>query len=237
MTATARREPKGARGRAPRDEAGGHGGPPPEPPVRVQSFTRGCVRLFVKRYFGLRIEGRQHVPGAGPALIVPNHPTYADPFLVGFGTRRFVTWMAWQEAFQWPGVGTAIRALGAYPIDPERPRPSTIKGALELLRAGRLLGLFLEGARTAGQDLLDPPKRGAARIAVIAGVPVVPVSVVGARSLWPRERRLPRPGKVVVRFHPPIDPRATGGASAREREERLTEAIVAAIRSGLRPGP
>ncbi len=207
------------------------------PPARVQSFTRGCVRLLAKRYFGLRLEGRHHVPSAGPALIVPNHPTYVDPFLVGFGTPRFVTWMAWQEAFRWPAVGAAIRALGAFPVDLERPRPSTIKGALQLLRAGRLLGIFFEGGRTAGPDLLDAPKRGAARIALLAGVPVVPVSVAGARALWPRGRHLPRPGKVVVRFHPPLDPRATAGASTREREERLTEAIVAAIRAGLRPGP
>jgi 1-acyl-sn-glycerol-3-phosphate acyltransferase len=215
------------RARAERTEA-------PGPPIPwVAASARAVTRLSLRFLFDVEHQGKEHVPRSGPAIIIGNHPTYCDPWLVGLGTRRWITWMAWDDAFAWPVVGPFIRAMGAFPVNLERPQPSTIKAALQVLSEGRLLGVFPEGGRSQGVDL-DPPRRGAPRIALLAGVPVVPVTIAGARRAWPRERPLPRRGKVVVRFHPPIDSRAVlPGAPSRAREERLTELVVEAIRSAL----
>lgn len=207
---------------------------PPVPTPWVANPARAACRIWLKRWFELEHVGRQHLPRHGPAIVIPNHPTYVDPWMVGLGTSRWITWMAWEDAFRWPLVGAFIRSMGAFPVNLDRPQPSTIKAAVRVLEQQRLLGVFFEGGRTSEQSLLDPPRRGGARLALMAGVPVIPVSISGARRLWPRERPLPRQGKVVVRFHPPIDPGAVlPGEPGRVREERLTELIVAAIRSGL----
>lgn len=209
---------------------------PPIPPHWVAAPARAASRLLLKRYFELDLVGREHLPRGGPLVVIPNHPTYFDPWLVGLGTPRWITWMAWEDAFTWPVVGAFIRSMGAFPVNVERPQPSTIKAAVRVLEQGRALGVFFEGGRTKGPDVIDAPRRGGLRLALLAGAPVVPVSIAGARRRWPPGQALPRQGKVVVRYHPPIDPREVlPGASARAREERLTELVSQAIRAGLPP--
>lgn len=206
------------------------------PPPYIRSTGWFLSRMVLKRWFDLRFEGREHIPKKGPALIISNHPSYIDPFLVGQGApSRWITWMAWEEAFGWSGVGTIVRGMGALPVNIERPSPSTIKSALGVLAEGRLLGMFFEGHRSMGFDL-DPPKRGGARLALMAGVPVLPVSVAGCRKLWPRDRAWPAPGRVVITYHPPVDPALVlPGSPAKAREEKLTQLLVDAIRSKLPP--
>lgn len=208
---------------------------PPHNPW-ITSPARGFCRLALRRYFDMDHEGRANIPRQGPAIIISNHPTYVDPWMIGLGTERWITWMAWEDAFTWPFVGWFIRSMGAFPVNVERPQASTIKAAMAVLAEGGLLGVFFEGGRTHSADVLDPPRRGGARIALMAECPIVPVTIAGARRLWPTDRPLPRPGKVVVRYHSPIDPRAVHpGEPGRAREERLTELISQAIRSALRP--
>jgi 1-acyl-sn-glycerol-3-phosphate acyltransferase len=207
---------------------------PPIPPAWIASPARGVCRLLLKRYFDLSLHGVAHLPRRGGAIVIPNHPTFVDPWMVGLATQRWITWMAWEDAFSWPLVGPFIRGMGAFPVNLDRPQPSTIKAARQVLDDGRLLGVFFEGGRTRSHDGLDPPRRGAPRLALLAGVPVIPVTISGARRLWPLERRLPRPGKVRIIYHRPIDPATVlPGATPREREERLTDLVVAAIRSKL----
>lgn len=207
----------------------------PLPPARVRAWSRAAYRPFIHLYFQIEYEGRRHLPGDGPAVLVGNHPSYLDPYNVAFGVQRWVTWMAWSEAFGWPVVGPLIRSLGAFPVDVDRPRPSTLRTAKAILAEGRLLGMFFEGSRTEPGELqLSPPLPGAALIALRSKVPVVPFSVAGMRRLWPMGQRLPRPGKVVIRYHPPIDTASfLPDRPTRERSTALTEAIAQAVRSGL----
>jgi 1-acyl-sn-glycerol-3-phosphate acyltransferase len=96
--------------------------------------------------------------------------------------------------------------------------------------------LFFEGERSHGFGLNDPVKTGAARMAIRAGVPIVPVTVAGARRAWPREYTLPRPGKVVVTYHPPIDAASYRlDLPRRERGLRLTDDLEQIIGAGLPP--
>ncbi|RMG09866.1 MAG: 1-acyl-sn-glycerol-3-phosphate acyltransferase [Planctomycetota bacterium] len=197
---------------------------------------RAAARLPLEHGLRLRHYGRAHVPARGAALLVANHPTYLDPWLVAYGVRRWVTWMAWEEAFSWPVIGWLVRSMGAFPVNTDRPAPSSYKAALEVLAQGRLLGIFFEGGRTRENEFgVDPPRAGAARLALRAGVPVVPVSIAGARRAWPLHRRLPRPGRVCVYFHPPIDPRQVEGRHAREREARLNDQLLRTIAAALPP--
>lgn len=208
---------------------------PPIPPWWIAAPARAASRLTLRRMFDIDHAGKEHIPKAGGAIIISNHPTYVDPWMIGLGTPRWITWMAWEDAFSWPLVGAFVRSMGAFPVNLDRPQPSTIKAARRVLDQGRLLGVFFEGGRTQSPDGLDPPRRGGARLAITAGVPVVPVSIVGARRAWPLDRAVPRPGRVRVVFHPTIDPERLPGTN-RDREERLTEVVAESIRHGLANG-
>lgn len=192
------------------------------------------MRFLALSYFDVQAEGSHHIPPTGPAIVIPNHPTWLDPFLVGWGTRRWVTWLAWDEAFDWPAIGAIMKSMGAVPLSLERAAPQSLKTAYSILRAERLLGIFFEGKRTAASTFqLTEPVEGAARIALRTGAPIVPVSLAGARRLWPRERAYPSRGPIRVRYHAPISPDAGGSGSQRARGERLTRLVAEAICSGL----
>lgn len=207
---------------------------PPIPDPRVQSAFRAATRFCLRHYFDTEYHGRGHVPTDGPAVVVSNHPSYIDPFFVGLGVRRWITWLAWEDAFDWGVVGTILRTLGAIPVDVERPRPSTFKASFEVLAQERLLGVFFEGGRSTTGHGVDEPRRGAGLIALQAKVPVVPVTLAGVRRLWP-VGGAPRPGKVVVRYHPPVQPAEIEGRSLRAREADLLARVRHRIAGALPP--
>lgn len=210
--------------------------PAPLPSPLSERAGRGLTRWLLRWYFGAEHRDAHRIPRRGPAILVSNHPTIADPFTVAFGTKRWVTWLAFDEALRWPVAGQIMRLYRAIPLNLERPRPTSIKAAYATLARGRLLGLFFEGERSFGWGLNHPLKTGAARMALRTGVPIVPVTVAGARRCWPRERPLPRPGRVVVQYHPPIDPATFLPELDRKvRAERLTAELARIIGGRLPP--
>lgn len=212
--------------------------PPAELPSDLsERIGRGLTRWALRGYFGAEHRNRERIPARGAAILVSNHPTIFDPFIVAFGTERWVSWLAFSEAFSWPVAGQLMRLYRAIPLDLHRPRVASIRTAYATLARGRLLGLFFEGERSFGWGLNRPLKTGAARMALRTGVPLVPVTVSGGRRCWPRERPLPRPGKIVVQYHPPIDPASfRPGLPRKERAGLLTEELARIIGGALPPG-
>lgn len=210
--------------------------PAPFPPWLSERFGRGLTRLYLRHYLRAEHLGRQHIPKSGPVILVANHPTMGDPFTLAFGTERWVTWLAFDEALDWPGAGQIMRLYKSIPINLERPRPSSIKQAYGTLARGRVLGMFMEGERSYSYGMNKPTKPGAARMAIRTGATIVPATLSGARRSWPREQRLPKPGKVVVRYHPPIDPSTfRPDLHIRERGRLLTRELERIITSALPP--
>jgi 1-acyl-sn-glycerol-3-phosphate acyltransferase len=187
-------------------------------------------------YLGAEHIDQFHIPKTGSVILVSNHPTMCDPFVVAFGTKRWVTWMAWDEAFEWAGAGAICRLYKAIPINLENPKPSSIKAAYAVLARERVLGMFLEGERSFGDELNPTLKPGAARMAIRMGCPIVPATVSGLRRCWPREQSAPRPGKIVVRYHPPIDPTTfRPDLPHKERGRLITEKLGKIIGRALPP--
>jgi 1-acyl-sn-glycerol-3-phosphate acyltransferase len=190
------------------------------------------VRALARLYFGLRLEGTQHIPGAGPLVIAPNHQTYADPVLVTIPIRRPIYYMAWSRLFDVWGLNWAIRRLRAFPVQLESRDPRATREAVRLLQAGEALMIFPEGERSL-DGTIGRFKLGAFRLAVSLGAPVLPVTIAGGHASWPPGRALPRPARVTVTYHPLVYP--DGGRDAREAALRLAERTRALI-TGDRPG-
>ena len=190
---------------------------------------RPGVRVLARLYFGLRLEGTEHIPLVGPVVIAPNHQTYADPFLVTIPIRRRIYYMAWNRFFDIHGLNWMIRKLRAFPVKLESRDPQATREAMRLLWAGEAVMIFPEGARSL-DGRIGHFKPGAFRLAVSLGVPVLPVTIAGGHASWPPGRPLPRPASMTITYHPLVYPGAGGDTrfAARELAERTRAAIAGA---------
>ena len=192
----------------------------------------GAVSWPMLRFaYRLHVEGRDNVPEGG-CVLAANHWSNLDPWPLGIPLfpRRFLRFMAKKELF-WPPLGWIIRAGGAFPVDRGAGDFQALETAMELCRAGHVVVMFPEGTRRSkGIRKRHAPRwhTGAARIALDAGVPLVPAAIAGTDSL----RRL-RPLRVA--YGPPVEIRDLSehdrAEASRIATERLREAIGALERA------
>jgi len=212
---------------------------PPIPSLATRVRTRAIMRFLAVSYFKVEVVGREHAPVSGPAIVIPNHPSFLDPFLVGWGLRcesDWVTWMAWDEAFDWPVVGPIMRSMEAVPVNLDRASSQSLKVAYALLKANRMLGLFFEGKRTVeGNTQINEPLEGAARIALRSGAKIHPVTISGIRRLWDYSGGKPRRGPIRVTYHPPVDPAEFRVGPRKDQARVLTDHVGRVITSALPP--
>jgi 1-acyl-sn-glycerol-3-phosphate acyltransferase len=194
---------------------------------------RPVVRGLSRVLWRIAFRGVEHIPAEGGLIIAANHQTYLDPFWVSAIVKRPTRYLAWNEAFKWPVVGKALELLGAWPLVLDRGNPTAYRRSLQWLRAGNVLMIFPEGERAFADARFARFKLGAARLALEADVPVLPVTVRGGNRIWPRGQSLPRLGRVEIVYHPARRLAPLPGEDARACAQRETEALAAVIKSAL----
>jgi 1-acyl-sn-glycerol-3-phosphate acyltransferase len=180
-----------------------------------------------------QVHGAEHLPARGGAILASNHLAVADSFFLPLVVRRRVTFLAKREYFTTPGLRGWFKrqffsATGQVPID--RSSASAAQAALDtgvrLLAAGNLLGIYPEGTRSPDGRLYKG-KTGVARMALQAGVPVIPVVMVGTDKVSPIGTKMWRPHPVEVRFGSPLDfSRYAGLAGDRFVERSMVDEIM-----------
>lgn len=182
--------------------------------------------VISKSVWFIRYTGREYIPPvtSDGFLIAANHQTYLDPVWICLPIRRRIRYLAVEKAFRWRFIGPLIRFLGASPIKQNDGLSVTsIKEALTSLREGAVLTIFPEGGREFEDGEMFPFKPGAVRLALQAGVPILPVTVRGGNRIWPQGRRYPRVFKrVEIIYHPLLDVRADPGLTQDENLEKWT---------------
>ncbi|MCB1023499.1 MAG: 1-acyl-sn-glycerol-3-phosphate acyltransferase [Acidobacteria bacterium] len=206
---------------------------PPQKPSRLAvAFARAVSLLLGKFLFRLKFHNISNIPaenGEG-LIIVANHQTYLDPFFICAPIRRNLRFMAWDEAFRWRISGIALRALGAFPVSLKRG--GTLRAMLtsiEVLNDGGTLMIFPEGSREFSSGDLLPFKTGAARLAIEAKVPVLPVTIRGGNRVWSQDHKFPRLGKIEIFYHPVYYPEP--GSSGQDQAKKITEILRKIIAS------
>lgn len=179
-------------------------------------------------FWRVTVEGSLPQPPA-TFVVVPNHRSAVDALAVARLPRE-MKWLGKEEAFRIPWLGWAFRLAGYVPVD----RNDRVSGSAALARLRRYLaegvpvGLFAEGTRSR-DGTLRPFRAGPFKLAIDAGVPIVPVAITGAGEALPPDGFRIRPSDVRVRILPPLP---TVGLSA-EDVDRLREETRACIAAAL----
>ena len=186
-----------------------------------------AFRLVARALFRIRVVGKENIPLRGPALLVSNHLTYADAFLIGACLKPVVRFLAWKPYYDHRLLNWGFRIGKTIPIGEDlQSAAHAIERARRELEDGHVLGIFAEGSMSRTGKLL-PFKRGLEAIARSVDAPIIPVHLggLGGELLGKRLRGLRRP--VVVSFGPPM-PASTTAAEARQAVAQLGARALAA---------
>ncbi|CAL9367142.1 lysophospholipid acyltransferase family protein [Streptomyces albus] len=166
---------------------------------------------LLRLVFRPRIEGLENVPDEGPAIVAGNHLSFSDHFVMPAILKRRITFLAKAEYFTGPGLKGRLTAaffhsVGQIPVDRSGKGAgrAAVEEGLRVLARGELLGIYPEGTRS-HDGRLYKGRVGVASMALGAGAKVVPCAVVGTFELQPPGRKLPRIGRVTIRFGEPLD--------------------------------
>lgn len=208
------------------------------PPVISARAAQGFTLLASKLLWFITYRGKNNIPQDLDTglLIAPNHQTYFDPFWVAVPIRRKMRFMAWAGAFDWFIVGPLIRHLGSFPVRYEvGGTKNAMKEALRSLRDGATLTIFPEGERGREDGQLQEFKTGAVRIAMQAGVPILPVTIRGGHGVWPQAFKSPKFfRRVEIIYHPLFEvPQPEEGTDLHDHLEALTAKLKSIIASAL----
>lgn len=182
-----------------------------------------------------KVEGLEHLPTTGGAVIAGNHLSVADELFLGSVVPRHIAFWAKAEYFTGSGIKgfitrTVVGGLGAIRVERAGGRAAlaAFDGAIPVLRAGDLVAVYPEGTRSPDGRLYRG-RTGAARLALAAGVPIVPVGVLGTDKVQPIGARMPRlgAGPVTIRFGKPIE--TAGRSDDRTSLRVLTDEVMIEI--------
>jgi 1-acyl-sn-glycerol-3-phosphate acyltransferase len=190
----------------------------------------------VTRIFRPIEQGTENVPESGPAILASNHLSFADWLFMPLALDRRVTFVAKSDYFTGAGIkGWAQKRFfagtGQVPIDRSGGRASeaALRAGLKVLRRGELFGIYPEGTRS-HDGRLYKGRTGVARMALLAGVPVIPTALIGTDVIAPPGRILTKVVSPTVRFGKPLDfSRYAGMSSDRFILRSITDEIMYAI--------
>ena len=197
-------------------------------PGAVQTLSRVWSGLLLRLFrVDVLTQGREHVPG-GAAVYAANHSSSLDILVVLAHLPADVRIIYKKSLSLVPLLGWSIAVGGHIPIDrsnPFRARRS-LQRAAERIRGGTSVLVFPEGTRSS-DGAVRHFKRGSFSLALEAGVPVVPVSLVGVKALVPRGLASLRPGRLTLRVHPaiPVSGKSKDDAEALAEETRRVVAF------------
>ncbi|MDX6402209.1 MAG: 1-acyl-sn-glycerol-3-phosphate acyltransferase [Gaiellaceae bacterium] len=195
-------------------------------PSLFYSLAAALSWPVLKGLYRLRAEGQENLPEEGGYVLAANHTSNLDPWPLGLPLwpKRFLRFMAKSELYWWP-LGRLITAGGGFPVRRGERDVDAMNKAVSLVREGHVVAMFPQGTRQRkGLVKRHQPKShtGAARIALEAGVPLVPAAISGAD-------RLSRFGPLRVRYGKPIPLDDLKGQDQSEAAREATDRLMAAI--------
>lgn len=184
-----------------------------------------AIRPGLRLLYRVEVAGRERIPRAGAAILVANHESMVDPFVLGVATPRVIRYMAKAELWRNRVLGWTMDGFAAFKVERGRGDSGAVEQARRLLESGELVGIFPQG--TCRPYRHRPFFRTPAKLALATGVPLVPVALVGTEKiLRPHHPKLGLP-KVRILVADPIrvERQRPTVAAAKSLTERLEQVI------------
>ena len=173
--------------------------------------VKAILTPILRTLFRPWIEGGDHIPADGGAILASNHLSFSDSIFLPLVVPRRITFLAKADYFTGRGVKGKLTkgffaGVGQVPIDRSGGKASeaALSTGLRILGGGSLLGLYPEGTRSPDGRLYRG-KTGVARMALEAGVPVIPVAMINTDVVQPTGKKIPTLGRVGIRVGKPLD--------------------------------
>ena len=203
---------------------------PPERRLPVRALHL-ADKLLARVWHHTVVIRRHPLPEQGPAILVCNHTSGLDPFMIQAVTRRVIVWMMAKEYYEIKALTWAFRIIEAIPVDRFGRDTASVRSALRALHDGRVLGVFPEG-RIENSPELMPFQTGVALMAIKARVPVYPAFLEGTQRNKSMPAAFAFPNRATLSFGPPVE--FDRSSTSRESLEEATARIKAAVEA-LRP--
>ena len=163
----------------------------------------GIARAIFRLIMTIDVSGLENFPRKGPIILAANHVTNFDVFPMQFALPRPIFFMGKAELFKNPVMDVFLRNLSGFPVNRGEKDEWAMRHAANVLKHGQTLGIFPEGKRSKGKGL-SVAKTGAARLAIEANCPIVPMAVVGSDRFF---KRFPHRTCVQITILPPLLPK------------------------------
>ena len=173
----------------------------------IQRIVKTAFMPVAKAGWRVTVEGLEHVPANGSAILAPNHISVLDSFVVPMVLPRSIAYVGKAEYMDDWKTKVVFPALGMIPIDRSGGESAqrALDAAAEVLNSGNLFGIYPEGTRSRNGKL-HKGHTGVARLALRTGSPIVPVGILGTDLVQPPDTKFPRPFRNVhIRFGKPVD--------------------------------
>jgi 1-acyl-sn-glycerol-3-phosphate acyltransferase len=149
--------------------------------MKLYDFAKKVFR-FQFRLMGWKMQGVENMPAEGPVILAINHNSFWDPIVAASSLPRQVFFMAKAELFSIPVLGRILLKLGAFPVKRGQGDMNAIRHSLGILKEGRVLGLFPEGARSK-TETIQKGLPGMVLLMEKSKASVVPIKVYGTRRM------------------------------------------------------
>ena len=218
--------------------------------MELQRLAMQLSRPSLIPYARFDIDGVEHIPAAGPAILVANHRSYFDSAAMSMAiaqSGRTVRFLGKKEVFDVPLVGQLATAMGGIRVDRGTGSDEPLQAAADALVGGEVVAIMPQGTIPRGPAFFDPELKGrwgAARLAQMTKAPVIPIGLWGTERVWPRSSRLPNvlnlsdPPEVRIRVGGPVDVKHRSlDADTKRIMKAITALLPAEARRQTTPTP
>lgn len=189
---------------------------------RIHKLARLWARILLSlSHIPVKIYGRHNVLIDGPQIFAANHQSDVDTLVALASVPVPFRWIAKKELFRIPLFGAAMRNAGYIPID-RRNHDSALKSmeeAAHIIRKGHSVMTFPEGTRSS-DGTIQRFKQGTFHLAIQAGVPIIPITIIGTSAVMPKRSLKITPGEIRVIIDKPID---VSGYTIETRQQLMDE--------------
>jgi 1-acyl-sn-glycerol-3-phosphate acyltransferase len=192
------------------------------------------LQFYMRGQHSIHRLSRCPLPRQGPAILVANHISALDPFILQSACPRLITWMMAKEYYDIPALNWIFKIIGAIPVQRSGRDLAATRAAIRALEQGHLLGIFPEGRIAPTQDI-QPLQTGVALVAIKTGVPIYPAYLDGTMRHTGMAEVFFYPQRGLVTFAPPIEPaQSDTSRSAIEAATNTIHATLVALQTQCR---